>query len=83
MGEYERFEKIRTNLKESKIIRESRTESENNRENFTESKRIRENSLYETQHELIDTGREPEKNVVGGLGVFNTSKLTLEKQEIS
>ena len=31
--------------------------------------------------ELTDTGREHEKKIVGGLGVFNTSKLFLEKQE--
>ena len=34
-----------------------------------------------TQQELIDRGREPEKKVVEGLGVFNTLKLFLEKQE--
>ena len=34
-----------------------------------------------TQHELIDTERELEKKVVEGLGVFNTTKLFLEKQE--
>ena len=34
-----------------------------------------------TQHELIDTEREFQKKVVGGQGIFKTSKPFLEKQQ--
>ena len=34
-----------------------------------------------TQKELIEPGRELENKVVGGLDVFNTLNLFLEKQE--
>ena len=63
MGEYERFEKIRTNLKESKIIPENRTESEKTEKILQYPKEFERIRFTKTQHELIDTGREPEKKL--------------------